>query len=178
MMKKSSLLFVGMFTLVALTGCSWWSKKEETTAPATATETETMAPATTEEVKEAAVAEASASIKNIETKEEFENVIKSDKVIVAKFYAEWCEACKGMAQDFDDVAKAHAGKCEFVAINIDKAKELAEAQNIKGVPTVVIFKKGQELDRTTGKMSKEELEIKVKETEEEETPEETASTNK
>jgi thioredoxin 1 len=172
MMKKSSLLFVGMFTLVALTGCSWWSKKEEATSPAT--ETEAMAPATPEGAAPEATGEvkdAAASIKNITTKEDFENTIKSDKVVVVKFYAEWCGVCKDMQPAFDDVVKAYLNKCEFVAIDIDKAKELAEAQNIKGVPTVVIFKKGQELDRTTGKMSKEELEIKIKETVEEEAEE-------
>ncbi|KKQ32240.1 MAG: Thioredoxin [candidate division TM6 bacterium GW2011_GWF2_37_49] len=163
MMKKSSLLFVGMFTLVALTGCSWWSKKEEVTA--TATETEAIAPVTTEGAKEEAGA---TSIKNIETKEELEATLKSDKIVVAKFYAEWCSVCKEMQSAFEEVAKSYADKCEFIAINIDKSKELAESQNIKGVPTVVIFKKGQELDRTTGKISKEELEIKVKETTEEE----------
>ena len=161
MMKKSSLLFVGMFTLVALTGCSWWSKKEEATTPAA--ETEATAPATTEGAKE----EAATAMKNIETKEEFEAALKSDKVVVAKFHAEWCDACKEMQPTFEEVAKTSADKCDFIAINIDKSKELAEAQNIKGVPTIVIFKKGQEIDRTTGKMSKEELEIKVKETAEE-----------
>lgn len=163
MMKKSSLLFVGMFTLVALTGCSWWCKKDEAAAPAA--ETETTAPATTEGAKEEATE--TSAVKNIETKEEFEAALKSDKVVVAKFHAEWCEVCKGMQPTFEEAAKANAEKCDFIAINIDKAKEVAEAQNIKGVPSVVIFKKGQEIDRTTGKMSKEDLDAKIKETTEE-----------
>lgn len=165
MMKRSSLLFVGMLSLVVLTGCSWWTKKEEATTPAT--DVEATAAATTEDAK-AEGAEAVSTINAVESSDDFKKLTDGEKPVVVKFYAEWCGACKEMEASFDEVAKTYADKCEFVVVNIDKAKDLAEAQKITGVPTVVIFKKGLELDRTTGKMTKEELEIKVKETWEEE----------
>lgn len=165
MMKKSSL-FLGMLSLIVITGCSWWTKNEEAQTPATEVEASATAAEATSTTTEGG--QAPATIKAVEASEELKNVIAGEKPVVVKFYADWCGVCKEMEAAFNEVATSYADKCEFVTINIDKAKDLANEQNIKGVPTVVIFKKGQELDRTTGKMSKEELEIKVKETWEEE----------
>lgn len=165
-MMKKSLLFLGMLSFVVFTGCNWWTKKEaapqvgeiEATAQAEAE-------AGKEEAKEAGVAEETAvSVKMIESADQFKNAISGSKLTIAKFYTDWCGACNEMKASFEDVAKQYAGKCSFIAVNTDKLKDVAEAEKITGVPTIIIYKNGQaDADKTVGVITKEALEIKVKE---------------
>lgn len=76
--------------------------------------------------------------------EEFEaKVLKSSVPVVIDFYADWCGPCKQMAPHMRKLEPEYAGKIAFYNVNIDKVKDLTRQQNIRGVPTLLLFDKGQ-----------------------------------
>jgi len=155
MMKNSSWL-LGLLTLVVFTGCDWCKKCKECETPKTEqTATETAKPA--DAVPTAVVA--------IENKEQFENeVLKSDKLVVVDFYADFCSVCKEMKPVFEEVANSMKDKCKFVTVCKEKSEDIFAAQkDLQGVPTIIIFKDGKELDRIAGAISKEDLSKKIEE---------------
>jgi len=87
----------------------------------------------------------------------------SDGLVVVDFWAEWCGPCKMLGPIFEEVSKEFEGKVKFGKLNIDDGQELAQKFQVMGIPTILFFKDGQLVDRTTGLISKEELEKKVNE---------------
>jgi thioredoxin 1 len=81
--------------------------------------------------------------KLLETVEEFEALLKSDGVVVVDFFATWCGPCKMLLPVFDKISDSYDGKVKFVKVDIDQFPQLAEANNVKGVPSVHFFKDGE-----------------------------------
>ncbi len=97
-------------------------------------------------------------------KDSFENeVIKSKTPVIVDFWAEWCGPCKMMGPVFEEVSKEYAGKLEFAKVNVDEQGELAEKNNVMGIPCLIIFNKGKEVDRIVGFNPKDMFKIKVNE---------------
>ena len=83
--------------------------------------------------------------------EEFEaKVLKADKPALVDFYADWCGPCKSAAPVLDELADEADGKYEVIKINVDQAQELAGDHGVMSIPTVILFKDGQEVDRQIG----------------------------
>lgn len=83
--------------------------------------------------------------------EEFEaKVLKADKPVLVDFFADWCGPCKSAAPVLDELADEAADKYEVIKINVDEAQELAGEHGVMSIPTVVLFKNGQEIDRQIG----------------------------
>lgn len=83
--------------------------------------------------------------------DEFEaKVIKADKPALVDFYADWCGPCKMAAPVLDELADEAGGKYEVIKINVDEAQELAGEHGVMSIPTVILFNKGQEVDRQIG----------------------------
>lgn len=74
------------------------------------------------------------------------------------FYAEWCGPCKIMGPIFVELKEKFKGKVEFETIDVDKNMEEAAKHSVMSIPTFVLEKDGNEIDRKTGAMSKEALE--------------------
>ncbi len=154
MMKNSSWL-LGLLTLVVFTGCDWCKKCKECDAP----KTEQTATDAAKPVEAAATA-----VVAVENKEQFENeVLKSDKLVIVDFYADFCSVCKDMKPVFEEVANNMKEKCKFVTVCKEKAEDVFATQNLQGVPTFIIFKDGKEQDRVAGAISKEDLSKKIEE---------------
>lgn len=85
-----------------------------------------------------------------------ENVMDSDKVVLVDFYADWCGPCKMMAPVVAEIAKENP---QFVVgkINTDEQQELSQKYSIFSIPTLMVFKGGQVVDKQVGACSKEEL---------------------
>lgn len=91
-------------------------------------------------------------------KEKFENeVLKSDKTVLADFNANWCGPCRMLRPTLEELAKEH-DDFKIVSINIDDEEELAENYNISSIPCLIVFKDGTEIKRSIGLKNKEEIE--------------------
>lgn len=72
-----------------------------------------------------------------------QEVLESDKIVIADFWAEWCGPCKMMLPLFEEAAKHMETKFKFVKVNVEHSPELAQQYSITSIPTVIIFEKGE-----------------------------------
>lgn len=77
-------------------------------------------------------------------------VLKADVPVLVDFYAEWCGPCKMAAPVLDELADEADGKYEIVKVNVDEEQELAGKYGVMSIPTVVLFNKGEEVERKIG----------------------------
>lgn len=84
-------------------------------------------------------------------------VLKSNLPVVVDFYADWCGPCKRMEPILEKVSQDHSGKVKVVKMNSDENQLLASKLNVRGLPTLIVFRDGQEIDRRLGGQSEPEL---------------------
>lgn len=87
----------------------------------------------------------------------FNNLINSEIPVLVDFFAEWCAPCKTQSPILADVAKELTGKVKVIKIDVDKNPQIANRFQIRGVPTLAIFKNGQTLWRQSGMVDKMQL---------------------
>lgn len=93
---------------------------------------------------------------------DFENeVIKSDKPVLADFFTTWCGPCKMLSPILDQVSDEIQDIAKIVKIDADQAKEMAAQYAIKSVPTMLFFKNGEVVDRAVGVLQKDEIKEKI-----------------
>ena len=83
-------------------------------------------------------------------------VLENSKTVLVDFYADWCGPCKMISPVIEAVAKENE-TIKFVKINVDEAQDLAMEYNIMSIPTLVVIKNGEEVNRTVGLLDKSEL---------------------
>lgn len=91
----------------------------------------------------------------IYTEEELELELEyagASTLVVVDFMAEWCGPCKKLAPILESLAAktAKSGKVKFFAVDVDQARELAAAQNVKSMPTILFFRGGRLVNRIVG----------------------------
>jgi len=79
-----------------------------------------------------------------------EVVVNSDLLVIIDFWAPWCGPCKMMAPTFEAVSKDFALKALFLKVNTENEQQLGARFNIRSIPTLVVMKNGQEVDRVSG----------------------------
>jgi len=87
----------------------------------------------------------------------FQNLIKSEKPILIDFSAEWCAPCKALKPILKQVAKATKGRARIIKIDVDNNPEIAQELQIRGVPTMIIYKDGKQLWRQSGVMQANQI---------------------
>ncbi len=92
------------------------------------------------------------------TKENFDEVLKSDKPVLVDFWAEWCGPCRMVSPIIEDLETEYDGKAVVGKVNVDEEAELALRYNIVSIPTVMIFKNGEEAEKIIGASSQDEYE--------------------
>jgi thioredoxin len=88
-------------------------------------------------------------------------VEKSSLPVVVDFWAPWCRPCVLMAPTFEAVAREYQGKVRFAKMNTDENEKIPMRFYIQGIPTMILFKDGQEVDRIVGMVSRDVLKGKV-----------------
>jgi len=85
-------------------------------------------------------------------------VLKADVPVVVDFWAPWCGPCRMMVPVFEKVAETMAGRVKFVKMNTDENFELSQKHRIMAIPSLLVFHKGQEVQRSVGFLKEKELE--------------------
>jgi thioredoxin 1 len=86
-----------------------------------------------------------------------EEVLSAKLPVLVDFWAAWCGPCKMIAPILDDLAEQFAGKIKISKVDVDANKEVPGKFNIRGIPTLLIFKNGQVAATKVGALSKAQL---------------------
>lgn len=90
-------------------------------------------------------------------KSNFNSIINSDIPVLVDFFAEWCGPCKVLAPILKQVKEEMGNAIKIVKIDVDKNQPLAAQYQVRGVPTMLLFKNGNQVWRQSGVLQKNEI---------------------
>lgn len=98
-----------------------------------------------------------ANIVEISTTNFDEEVLKASVPVLVDFWAPWCGPCRAVAPMLDAVSQELEGKAKFVKVNVDDHQQLAVRFGVQAIPTLIIFKNGEAVDRIVGMIPREQI---------------------
>jgi thioredoxin 1 len=84
-------------------------------------------------------------------------VLKSDQPVLVDFWAEWCMPCRMLAPTVDQIAEEFAGKAKVGKLDTDANREVAVKYGIHAIPTIILFKDGEPVEKFIGLKNRDEL---------------------
>ena len=88
-------------------------------------------------------------------------VIEANGVVLVDFWAAWCNPCKMLAPIIDELAVDYQNRLKFAKLNVDDNQQIAMEYGIMSIPSLVIFREGQEVNRIVGFLPKDELKRRI-----------------
>ncbi|HEX4328332.1 MAG TPA: thioredoxin TrxA [Burkholderiales bacterium] len=85
------------------------------------------------------------------------DVLKSEAPVLVDYWAEWCGPCKQIAPVLEELATTYSGKLKVAKMDVDANQEIPAKHNIRGIPTLMLFKGGQVVATKVGAMNKSQL---------------------
>ncbi len=101
---------------------------------------------------------ANENVIHIGSEEAFEKLIAADTPVLVDFWATWCGPCRMIAPIVEELADQYAGKAVVAKVDVDDMGELAQRYRIMNIPTLLLFKKGEIVDKAIGARPKAALE--------------------
>ena len=86
-----------------------------------------------------------------------DEVLKASQPVLVDYWAEWCGPCKMIAPVLEEIAQEYAGKLKVVKLNVDNNTETPPKYDIRGIPTLMIFKDGRAAATKVGALSRSQL---------------------
>ncbi|WP_281645849.1 thioredoxin TrxA [Parendozoicomonas sp. Alg238-R29] len=86
-----------------------------------------------------------------------DDVLKSDTPVLVDYWAEWCGPCKMIAPVLDEIARDYSDRLKVCKLNIDDNEATAPKYNVRGIPTLMLFKNGSVEATKVGALSKSQL---------------------
>lgn len=96
-------------------------------------------------------------VKDMFTVAQYDSLLNNHERLMVDFYAPWCAPCRMMEPSIKRLTKQFKGKVTVHRINVDEAKALAQSLNITGIPIIITYQKGKEINRVTGYQTPEKL---------------------
>ena len=90
-------------------------------------------------------------------------VLQSEVPVLVDFYADWCGPCRLIAPILEEIAEEANGEFQVTKLDVDSAKETAIAYDIQSIPTLILFKDGEPVERWTGVAPKAQILSSVRE---------------
>ena len=88
---------------------------------------------------------------------EFEDVLKQNKVVLVDFFANWCGPCRMLAPILEEVQAESNGKFEIVKVDVDECEKLARQFGVLSIPTMIIFQDGSQAEKIVGLRDKDSI---------------------
>jgi len=96
------------------------------------------------------------------TDQNFEKeVVQSDKPVLVDFWAPWCGPCRAIAPVLDELASEYGEKIKIVKVNVDENQQAPQRFSVRGIPTLIFFKGGKDVETLVGAHPKETLKEKI-----------------
>jgi thioredoxin 1 len=95
------------------------------------------------------------------TDSNFDEVIKDNVLVVIDCWAAWCAPCRMIGPIIEELAKDYAGKIVFGKLNVDQNRNVPLKHQIMSIPTILVFKDGELVDRVVGAMPRKILESRI-----------------
>lgn len=83
-----------------------------------------------------------------------QEVVNSSIPVVVDFWATWCGPCRKLSPVIEEISESYEGKVKFVKVNIEECLCTAKTYSISGLPSLLVFKSGEAVERMTGLMPK------------------------